>query len=379
MSALIGEFAKRPQRAVSLHQMLQFANHLDSRALYNGSVFLRDEIPVRLAHRIADLDSMPNGMCQSPLVRQVRELYLSSFEDCLQIKQVSPIITVGSSVRPYDTLQDQVLIGEKEIEEYNEQMNRILTGIKDRHANVVETMARGVQQYLRETKATGVSKTLQQFLENFYSSRIGIRCLIGHHIALYEQYKDNVKTAQGDWVGIICKRTNVLQVIKNAVNDALYLFENKYGPFTAPNVTFHTTEKRPELRYIPSHLHHMVFELTKNSLRATYETHESKSRLPDVRIIISEGSEDITVKVSDEGGGIPRSAERLIWSFGYTTAELEQSERTPLAGFGYGLPLSRLYARYFGGDLKIISMDGFGTDAYLNLCRLPDSKEPIIQ
>jgi len=54
------------------------------------------------------------------------------------------------------------------------------------------------------------------------------------------------------------------------------------------------------------------------------------------------------------------------------------SSNTPvLAGWGVGLPLSRTYARYFGGDLDIKSMDGFGTDAYLHLNILGDGCENL--
>ena len=47
------------------------------------------------------------------------------------------------------------------------------------------------------------------------------------------------------------------------------------------------------------------------------------------------------------------------------------------AGLGVGLPLSRLFARYFGGDLEVMSIPGYGTDAYLRLNKLGDSEEVL--
>lgn len=41
------------------------------------------------------------------------------------------------------------------------------------------------------------------------------------------------------------------------------------------------------------------------------------------------------------------------------------------------LPTLSQYARYFGGDLKLISMEGYGTDVYIHLNRLSSSREPL--
>jgi pyruvate dehydrogenase kinase 2/3/4 len=97
---------------------------------------------------------------------------------------------------------------------------------------------------------------------------------------------------------------------------------------------------------------HILFELLKNSLRAVVERNgvDNEDSFPPIKVVVVEGSEDITIKISDEGGGIPRSAIPLIWTYLYTTmsdegleANIDQSDfKAPMAGFGYGLPLSRL-------------------------------------
>jgi pyruvate dehydrogenase kinase 2/3/4 len=46
---------------------------------------------------------------------------------------------------------------------------------------------------------------------------------------------------------------------------------------------------------------------------------------------------------------------------------------SPLAGLGYGIPISRNYARYFGGDLVIMSMENYGTDCYIYLPKLKET------
>jgi pyruvate dehydrogenase kinase 2/3/4 len=59
---------------------------------------------------------------------------------------------------------------------------------------------------------------------------------------------------------------------------------------------------------------HIVFELLKNSLRAVVERlgAENEKALPAIKVIVVEGTEDITIKITDEGGGIPRSAVCLL-------------------------------------------------------------------
>ena len=200
-------------------------------------------------------------------------------------------------------------------------------------------------------------------------------------------------------VGLISTRASPYYIAKEAITDASELCTRLHG--VAPEVTIHG---RTDLTfpYISSHISYILLELLKNSMRATVETH-GVAKMPQIRVIIADGedNEDVVIKVSDEGGGIKRSNMNRIWSYLYTTADPAVLDRllgtsngssnsgaeggetvsdtdaaSPLAGLGYGLPLSRNYARYFGGELTIMSMEGYGTDASLYLPRLQIKKAP---
>ncbi|QDS70609.1 hypothetical protein FKW77_000391 [Venturia effusa] len=101
----------------------------------------------------------------------------------------------------------------------------------------------------------------------------------------------------------------------------------------------------------------------------------------------------VTIRIRDRGGGIsPENFER-IWDYSFTTFNEEKVSSTlsggepvagsygnmdalnaisgaggsSLAGLGYGLPLGRAYAEYFGGGIAVQSLWGWGTDVYLSL------------
>lgn len=275
----------------------------------------------------------------------------------------------GGSARRYYASTDDDGDWPPELNDYNKRFAKTLDNIKRRHDGVTTTIAQGINEYKRKRQRMQIDKNIQAFLDRFYMSRIGIRMLIGQHVALTDQRQ----TTEPNYVGIICTKTNVRELAQEAIENARFVCEDHYGLFDAPKVQLIC---KPDLNfmYVPGHLSHMLFEILKNSLRAVVEAHgQDKEEFPVTKVVVAEGKEDITIKISDEGGGIARSAIPLVWTYMYTTVETtpnldpdfnKSDFKAPMAGFGYGLPISRLYARYFGGDLKLISMEGYVSYAF---------------
>lgn len=338
---------------VSLRYMMEFGSNPTQRNLLLSAQFLQKELPIRIARRALELDSLPFGLSNKPAILKVRDWYLDSFRD----------------IRYFPEVRNQ-----------NDELafTQMIKMVKVRHNNVVPTMALGVQQLknqlCRTRKVPSGFDEIHEFLDRFYLSRIGIRMLIGQHVALHDP------EPEPGVIGLINTRLSPIQVAQAASEDARAICLRTYGSAPDINIYGDPTFTFP---YVASHLYLMLFELVKNSLRAVQERYMNSDKdVPPVRIIVADGEEDVTIKVSDEGGGIPRSGLPKIFTHLYSTAKNPPdldgpNEGATMAGYGFGLPISRLYARYFGGDLQIISMEGYGTDAYLHLSRLGDSEEPL--
>jgi len=287
-------------------------------------------------------------------VQIVKEWYIISFQELMEFPPIDSIEGDTAKIQHMD--------------KFNELLDKILA----RHAPVVMTIAQGILELKRQHGRKYMELPIRYFLDRIYMSRIGIRLLIGQHTEVYKMFSrkehggKSKEREELSLIGLVDEDCRVKDILDDAYQNAAFLCRQYYD--FAPEMKVYYPEEISNLTYIPSHLYHILFELLKNAMRATVEYHEDNDdELPLIKAVIVKGSQDITIKISDEGGGIPRSDIKKVNSYLYSSAqppELLSGEiasdmnHAPLAGFGYGLPLSRLYARYLGGDLQIISLEG---------------------
>ncbi|KAJ3147281.1 hypothetical protein HDU86_008048 [Geranomyces michiganensis] len=537
----LAAYACRPPRPVRFQDMLKFGPHPHPHTLLATSRFLADEISVRLAHRHAELETLPYGLHATREAQVVRAWYKASFDELTgfhdELRQhwadpsLAPEWTRPWWQRKLPRLWSKATDKEGEQEEsteiiprglaatsaislghaaapprppppppppppsplfseeryytspsgddpplpphmlaavplYNKKFTTLLQGIVERHNPVVVTVSQNLPRLLPSSHPQHHPE-VQAFLNRFHANRVGVRILIGHHLALSNPQSRRFP----NHVGIVCTRTDTLQVAQEAAQDAADICQANFDGVAPPVeiVVDNRDSDSCELVYIPSHMHHILFELLKNSMRATMLKYRpaaatttnsaaataatapavatssssqsspsplspaassssqssspfssssqaspapspSPSRssaappsdpsfstkpIPPVTITITPTPTQITIRVSDTGCGIPRAQLGNVLTYAYTTANDSSSSSTrsssansssppssaarlfftgselqaPMAGFGYGLPLAKLYARYFKGDLFIRSVLGHGTDVDLVLRR----------
>lgn len=87
----IYKYASYPQTSVSLRQMVQFGVNPSPGSIFLASQFIVEELPIRLALKVKDLDNAPLGLSKMPSTIKVKNWYAQSFEELTSLPK--PIIS----------------------------------------------------------------------------------------------------------------------------------------------------------------------------------------------------------------------------------------------------------------------------------------------
>jgi len=169
---------------VSLRQMVQFGQNPSQGTLLRASQFLAAELPIRLAHRVKELDELPQGLHKMPSIEKVKRWYAQSFEELvnfprpelpedlqdalLRASQESgsipdpvPNPSLPEHMKPranqlkskqgrqkiplhrYYSQPDETISWPPEVHDYNDRFTRLLSNTKRRHDPVVTIVAQG--------------------------------------------------------------------------------------------------------------------------------------------------------------------------------------------------------------------------------------------
>ncbi|GMH78382.1 hypothetical protein TrST_g3559 [Triparma strigata] len=352
---------------------------LDNRQRIRNAVFLQRELPIRIAQRAVDLESLPYGLARTSPVRRICHIYRGYVEQLTGLKS------------PSDT---------KSEEEFT---NILKSQVLDRSTipNSINEGLNSLKDDRREVLTPRSLKMMDQALYAFFLARVGLRFLTEHHIACEPRSRE-----LGVNGGLIDNKCDPVKECETVIESVRESCVEKFGVAPSIELVPIFPNKSRTMTYVPTHLRYMISELLLNSAEATIKHHyvpdDSKpkvgtlnavkanqsSKLPPIRIIVAVGAEDVSIKIGDQGGGVARSDMDKIWTFAASTLAKEETMKSDAHDNveqnirGFGLPLARIYARYFGGELTLKSMEGYGVDTYLHLpvlgtdCEnLPDAVE----
>ena len=310
-------------------------NNFSLEKIKNQSLFLQNELSIRLSHRIFDLLKLPYGLPVNSDISNIIKLYYNSFEK------------IQSHKKP--TTYDNIL-------SFTETLYDIKRNHKNIEYNIAEALNKINDPLIDYQLINGV-------LDIFFLSRISIRTLISHQICSLEGTS-------------ILKENNLFNIITDLTND-LYSISNRYSNY---DVEFNINCcKNINLLYIESHLYYILNEILKNSIVA----HSINNIDKPIDISINETKNYVIIKISDYGKGFCIQDKEKIMSYSFTTSlnnntDINHQNSYILSGLGFGLPLSNLYIKYFGGQISINSIENIGTDVYIYVNKLKNNFEKLI-
>ena len=263
--------------------------------------------------------------------------------------------------------------------------------------------------------------TMDKFVQAMLRARISRRVIAEQHLALTETFNSPwhvpQPSSENEFVGEVLLRCNAKEIIERVGKFTQDICKSSAGADPmVPEIKIqgHINATFP---YVLSHLEYIIGELLRNSVQAVMERYKDPSQPPPpIEVLICETPQHVVIRISDQGGGIPRDIMPFLWSFNKgprsasrlenfrdvptlaaTMQEVRQLEaaeekpsgkirdsslstlasRAPDLRLGMGLPMSRVYAEYWAGGLELHSLEGYGVDAFLQISKLGNQNEQL--
>ncbi|KAG8731264.1 26S proteasome regulatory subunit 7, partial [Ceratobasidium sp. 428] len=320
MSTLLSEYEQLPPRPVPLKTLRAFADPPTPESVLESASYVLSELPRRLVQRVRALDGLPFIVGMNPFVMRTHKLYHSSFERLARYPEVKTL-------------------------EENDTFARDLENLVEMHANDIPTIAKGFQECSRYLSPERVSA----FLDLSIRGRIAVRLIAEQHIAIsraVREIKRSGKMRPGE-IGVVSPTCSPAEMVRMCAAFVSELCEATLGatPPLKIDGIIDTT-----FAYVPVHVEYILTEILKNSFRATVEHQQrlgnrSIHDLPAVTVTIAPpetlnistvsenglaGSPNsdsslptpsyLSIRVRDEGGGVPPTNLSRIFSYAFTTA-----------------------------------------------------------
>ncbi|XP_071231250.1 pyruvate dehydrogenase (acetyl-transferring) kinase isozyme 2, mitochondrial-like isoform X3 [Salvelinus alpinus] len=215
--ALVDRFSKFSPSPLSMKQFIDFgsANACEKTSF----VFLRQELPVRLANIMKEIDFLPDKLLSTPSLQLLQSWYATSLMELVGFLEKEP--------------DDKKIL---------KKFTETLVNIRNRHNNVVPTMAQGVVEYKDAFGSDPVTnQNVQYFLDRFYMSRISTRMIMNQHSLIFD---GSANPAHPKHIGTIDPDCDVTEVVKDAFDSSKMLCEQYY--LTSPEIDITQVNERHE-------------------------------------------------------------------------------------------------------------------------------------
>ncbi|KAJ3176533.1 hypothetical protein HDU87_005227 [Geranomyces variabilis] len=193
--------------------------------------------------KINDFQHLPFIVGTNPHIEHVYKLYWKAFET---FKNIPPVVTLEQNRDFCDILEDML----------------------SAHLVAIPRLAMGIAESALHLDP----READRFMNEMLRSRIGRRVLAEQHITLSGVF-DGKECQDESFIGIVNTRCRAREVVDKCTALVGKVFEEAFGiPPPEVHVDGHLDA---EFTYIPDQIEYIIFELLKNSMWATVETHAS--------------------------------------------------------------------------------------------------------